>query len=157
MEKFLENLQEAESLIRKADHLIYSAFPLTKDKRILISSLERLRDCVVKCISAVLQYEYLYKRIKLYKDARANMRTFETKCSGKYGLDESDIGRIKSLFDFYELHKNSSMEFFRDEGVFIMAGSPVPTKLGISDLKEFLSVARKLFNNMKVVILDNRG
>lgn len=155
MEKFVENLSEAGSLLKKADHLICVAFPMTGDKRILISALEKLKESVAKCINAVLQYEYLFKRIRLYRDSRLNLRTFEDKCARRYGVDESEIGLIKRLFEIYQLHKSSSMVFIKNENIFIMADRGIPIKISFEDVKSFLNLAKNVFGKVEFRIREN--
>ena len=76
MEKFLEGLQKAEKTIQEADHIVYVTFPLIKDKRLLLKVLQEIKNAVIICINSVLQYEYLYKRIRIYKDARETQGPF---------------------------------------------------------------------------------
>ncbi|GAJ08281.1 unnamed protein product, partial [marine sediment metagenome] len=84
MEKFLENLQEAQKTIQVIDHMIYVTFPLIKDKKILTKILTETKSAITNCINSILQYEYLYKRVNLYKDAKTNFRIFIKKCCPYY-------------------------------------------------------------------------
>jgi len=63
MERFLESLDKAKRLIQTADHLSYVTFPLIKEKRLLLKILEDISDSVVYTINAILQYEYIHKRV----------------------------------------------------------------------------------------------
>ena len=82
MEKIIKNLEEAQKIIHVADHLIYTTYPLVKDKRLLLKIILEIKKALVKCINAVLQYEYIYKRIKLSSDSQTNFNTLAiaTKC-----------------------------------------------------------------------------
>jgi len=81
MEKFLEYIQEAEKIIQTVDHMVYITFPLIKDKRLLLKILLETKIAISNCINSILQHEYIYKRIVLYKNAKTNFRTFNEKCS----------------------------------------------------------------------------
>ena len=81
MEKFLEHLQEAEKRIQIIDHLVYVTFPVIKDKRLFIKILSEIKNALSNCINSVLQYEYIYKRINLYNNAKENFKTFIEKCT----------------------------------------------------------------------------
>jgi len=107
MEKFLENLTTAEKTIRAADHMIYVTFPLIKDKRLLFKILHETKNAIALCINSILQYEYLYKRIKLYKDSGLNFKIFVEKCVPRYGITKEEMNLILELFDFVEKHKES--------------------------------------------------
>ena len=45
-----------------------------------------INRAVIKEITAILQYEYLYKRINLYKDTKTNFETFRTKSATRYDI-----------------------------------------------------------------------
>src|SRR3990167_581639 len=100
MEKFLENLYTAEKNLRTADHMVYVTFPLIKDKRLLLKIVQELKGIIINCITSILQYEYLYKRVSLYKDSGANLRTFTEKCAKWYNIDKDEVRNIMELFDF---------------------------------------------------------
>ena len=117
MEKFLENLRESEKIIKTADHIIYVTLPLVKDKRLLLKMLQEIKEAVVKSINALLQYEYLFKRIRLSKNARTNFKTFEEKCAPKYEIKEKELELILELLNLTERHKKSPMEFVRDNKI----------------------------------------
>ena len=90
MEKFLENLIVAEKTIQTADHMIYVTFPLINDKRLLFKILQEMKNAVALCINSILQYEYLYQRIKLYKDSRLNFKIFTERCVPRYGITKEE-------------------------------------------------------------------
>lgn len=147
MEKFIQNLHEAEELARKANHLIYSAFPIAKDKKILTSALEKLKNSVAKSINAILQYEYSYKKIKLYKDANLNMQTFETKCAKEYSLDEKDTKLIRELFESFRVSKKSSVDFLKENKMVFVVDYSEHLILPIEKIKEFLVLSKKVLEN----------
>ncbi len=153
MDKFAQGISEAGDLLRQANHLVGVSFPMTKDKRILLSSLVKLRECVAKLVTAALRYESLCKRVKLYSDTGLNMREFEIKCAGLYGLENNDIVIIKNLFEVCRLHKESAMEFTRNTDVFIMSARMVPVKINHDMIKDFLAVAKKVFHGVNARIL----
>ena len=86
MGKFLENIQEAEKNLRTIDHIIYVTFPLIKDKRLLLKVIQDMKGVVTSCITSILQYEYLYKRVSLHKDSKENFKTFTEKCAVRYNI-----------------------------------------------------------------------
>ena len=153
MEKFIENLKEAEKIIRTIDHLTYVTFPLVKDKRLLLKILSETKLAVANCINSILQYEYLYKRIKLYKDPKSNFNTFKEKCSKTYGITNEELKLISDLFEIVEMHKKSSMEFVRSEKIVILANNSQPKSISIEKIKEFLRISKSLLQKTKNRIL----
>ena len=149
MEKFIENLTTAEKTIRAADHMIYVTFPLIKDKRLLFKILHETKNAIALCINSILQYEYLYKRIKLYKDSRLNFKIFVEKCVPRYGITKEEMNLILELFDFIEKHKESPFEFVKDEKIVILSSSLRPRTITIEKTKEFIIVAKSILKKTR--------
>src|SRR3972149_11997681 len=144
MEKFLENILDAEKNLRTLDHIIYVTFPLIKDKRLLLKVIQEIKDVVTNCITSILQYEYLYKRISLYRDSRENLKTFTEKCAHRYNIGKDEIRLILELFRFVENHKKSPFEFVKDEKIVILSENSKPTTMTLEKTKEFLITAKDI-------------
>jgi hypothetical protein len=144
MEKFIENLTEADKIIRTADHMIYVTFPLIKDKRLLLKILTETQIALAKCINAILQYEYLYKRIKLYNKAKENLNTFKTKCASRYGINQEELELILEIFDISEKHKESPFEFMKEEKIVILSDNMEQKTLTSEKIKQFIEVTKNL-------------
>ena len=155
MKKFLETLQEAEKSLKTSDHMIYVTFPLVKDKRILLKVIQEIKKIITNCIKVILQYEFLYKRIKLYKDPKSNFKTFIEKCSPKYKITKEEIKIMLELFDFVEKHKESPFEFVKDEKIVILSENLKPKTLTLEKTKEFLITAKNILKKTKETIIQN--
>ena len=152
MQKFIENLQEAQKTIQIIDHMIYVTFPLIQDKKILIKILTETKDAVANCINSILQYEYLYKRIKLYKDAKTNFRIFIKKCCPYYQITQEEINSIIELFELVEKHKQSATEFVRDEKVIILSDNLKTKTITIEKVKEFFYLSKKIIEKTLAIM-----
>jgi len=108
---------------------------------------------VANCINSILQHEYIFKRITLYKNTKTNFRTFNEKCSQKYKITKEEIESILELFDLVEKHKQSSMEFVRNEKIVILSENLKPKTITIEKTKEFLLLAKNILNKTKKGIL----
>ena len=153
MERFLEYIQKAEKIIQTVDHMIYITFPLIKDKRLLLKILLETKIAITNCINSILQYEYIYKKITLYKDATTNFKTFKEKCASKYKITKEEINLIIELFDLAEKHEQSPMEFVKNEKVVILSENLKPKTITIEKTKEFLLLAKNILNKTKREIL----
>ncbi|MFH1327113.1 MAG: hypothetical protein ABIH59_03230 [archaeon] len=149
MEKFLEYLQEAEKTIKIVDHIIYVTFPLIKDKRLLLKIISEIKKVLAYCINSILQHEYLFKKIKLYKDAKSNFQTFINKSSKRFDINNKEIKQIINLFEIVEAHKYSSMEFIKDEKVFILGENMKQESISLEKTKEFLILAKEILKKTK--------
>lgn len=149
MEKFLENVQKAEATIKTADHLIYMTFPLVRDKKLLLKIISEIRDAIAGCINSILQYEYLYKRISLYKDSKTNFKIFREKCAPRYGITSEETELVIELFEIVEQHKKSPMEFIKNEKIVILSENMGQKILTVKKTKEFLTLAKNILKKTK--------
>lgn len=156
MEKFFENLREAEKITRTADHLIYVSFPLIKDKRILFILISELKKAVANCINAILQYDYLYQRISLYQDTKINFETFRNKSSKRFDITEQEINLIIKLFDIEQYHKKSSMEFAKDNKVVMLSDDMRQKIITLDEIKQFLQLTKDILRKIKSKITNSQ-
>ena len=145
----MENLHEAEELIKKIDHMVYVTYPLIQDKKLVLKIVSEARNAIIKCISSILQYEYLYKRIRLTKDPKENLRIFKLKCAPRYNIGVEEIKLILELFDLVEKHKKSPFEFRKQEKIVILSESSHPKVIVIENAKEFLALAKGILIKSK--------
>jgi hypothetical protein len=155
MEKFLQNLQEADRIIKAVDHLAYVTFPLVKDKRMLLKILVETKNAVALCINSILQYDYLFKRIRLYRDTKENLRTFREKCASRYGISLEEVNKITSLFEIAEKHKKSPFEFVRENKVVIMSENFYPESITLEKTKEYVILAKNLLFKIEKTLKTN--
>ncbi len=148
-EKFLEYLSEAQRIIKACDHMIYVSYPLIKDKKLLIKIIVELKKGVAYCINSILQFEFLFKQIKLYKDAKTNFQTFIEKSSKRFGINKDEINKIIELFEIVELHKKSPMEFTRKEKIVILSENMKQQIVTLEKTKEFLIVSKNILAKTK--------
>lgn len=157
MEKFLENLEQAGKIIRTVDHLVYVTFPLVKEKRMLLKIITDTKNAIVFCINSILQYDYLYKKIRLYQNTKENFRTFKEKCSPRYGISEEEIRKIIALFELVERHKKSPLEFVRNDKVIIMSENFYPEAITIEKVKEYVILAKNILFKVENKIKNNHS
>lgn len=155
MQRFIEKLDEAEKSLSAADHIAYVTFPLIKDKRLLLKVILQVKSVVSSCINVILQREYVYKRIQLFKSADENLRTFIDRAAPRYGIEASELRTIRELFDFAERHKRSSMEFMRGESLVILSENMIPTTVNLEKAKQFLSLAKEVMKKARRGIQSN--
>ncbi len=147
-EKFQVNLKEAIRALQIADHMTYVTFPLVKEQRLILKIFDEIYKSIIGCINAILNYEYLYKRIKLYRDNNDNMQTFIDKCAKNYTLNNEQIKKIKEILELNKKHKQSAMEFVKKDKVVILSDSLKTQVLTIQIIKQYLLLAKELL--MKV-------
>ena len=149
MEKFLEYLRTAEEKIQTADHMIYITFPLIKDKRLLLKILSEINIIVLNIMNSILQYEYIYKRINLTRDAKENLRIFVQECAPRYNITEQELKLILEILDLAKKHKESPFEFVKEEKVVILSENLKPSAITLEKTKEFLLVVKSMLKKTR--------
>ena len=148
-DKHIESLKKAIKSIRIADHMLYVTYPVIRDKRLLLKALDEVYDSIISIINAILQYDYLYKRINLTNDPKQNFDVFLNRCATRYNLTGEEISSIMELFAIIENHKKSPMEFLRKDKIVIMSESLKTVVIDSERLKKYLSLAKNLVNKAK--------
>jgi hypothetical protein len=147
-EKFQENIQQAIKSLQIADHMTYVTFPLVKEQRLILKIFDEIYKSIIGCINAILNYEYLYKRIQLYENNNDNLHTFINKCAKNYTLNNEQIKKIKEILELNKKHKQSAMEFVKKDRVVILSDNLKTQVLNIQIIKQYLLLAKELL--MKV-------
>ena len=153
MEKFFENLEKSEKTIQTADHLLYVTYPLVKDKRLLLKILTEIKNATANCMNAVLQYEYLYGRVKLSSNPKLNFKKFLEKCCPRYNISETNVKKIIKLFEIVEKHKDSPFEFVKKDKIVILSNNMNSEIITLEKVKEFLDSSKIILQKAKNIIL----
>jgi len=155
MNKVLENLIEAERLIKTSDHLIYMSFPVIKDKKILTRAIINIYEATQKIISSILQREYLLEKINLTDNHNLNFKIFVEKCAPFYNINQEEIKSIQELFEIIKEHKKSPMEFFKNEQLVILSNNLETLTISLEKAKKFLNTTKLLLKKTKNNIIKD--
>ena len=154
-EKFIDSLNLATKALQTADHLTYITFPLVKEKRLLLKVLSELSNSLMNSMNAVLQYEYHWKRIQIYTDARDNFSTFRT-IAHRYDISPEQMKIITEILILNERHKKSPFEFIKNNKIVITSGGMQTDYLTLDRVKSFLidvkDILRKVNSKIKTSI-----
>lgn len=150
-EKYTISLEKAKKNLQMADHLTYMTFPLVKENRLLLKVLDELYLSVFNTINSILQYEYTYKRIQIYKDPRENFRTFK-KLAEKYNIKEEQLNKLIEILNIGEKHKKSPFEFIKNNKIVIMSDNLKTSTLDIENIKDFLLETKDFLRKTDLII-----
>lgn len=151
-EKYVESLIKAIKSIKIADHILYITYPIIKEKRILLKSLDETYQAMIHIINAVLQYENNWKRIILSPNSKENFQMFLQKCAQRYNITENETREIKELILTMESHKKSAVEFTRRDKVIILEDILKTKILDAEKIKSYLKLSKVIFQKVKNVI-----
>ncbi len=143
-EKYQESMQKAMKSLQIADHMAYVTYPIVKDKRLLLKILEEVYKTLLNTINAILQYDYLWKKIRLYKDPKENFRVFRDYCAPRYMITKEQVIEILDILSLVEKHKRSPLEFSRNDKVIIMTDSLKTSIIDIEKIKKYLILSKAI-------------
>jgi hypothetical protein len=142
--KHIESLEKARRNRRIADHMAYMTYPMMRDKRLLLKIVDEIYSALIGSMNAILQYEYIKKRINLSNDADQNLKLLFEKCAQRYGISNEDIHSIREFFSIYEQHKKSPIEFQRREKIVLMSEDFRTKIIDLEKIKTYIFLARKI-------------
>jgi len=154
---FIELLVKAEHSIRIADHMVYITYPLIKEHQLLKKVLDELCTISMNIVQAILSYEYLNKRIQIHQDPKLNWDSFRQKSSVRFGLTNQEYEIIKELLELAKKHKESSMEFIRNEKIVIMSNNLRTDSVSVDQLKKYLSNLKVILQKTKAKMVEDRA
>ena len=144
MEKHLESLAKALKTLRIADHMAYVTYPVVNDKRLLLKILDNLYTTILSTINAILQHDYLWKKIQLYQDPKSNFQVFKEKCAPRYNITRQDISEILEILSTVEKHKKSPLEFARRDKIVIMSQNLKTKVITLEIIKNHIQSTKNL-------------
>jgi len=152
MEKYHEHLENAIRNIKVADHIVYITYPVVKDKRLLLSSINKIYEALLSVINAILQYDYLWKRVKLYDNAKDNFEVFIEKSGPRYGITAQEIVKLLEFISLVESHKKSPLEFLRHEKIVIMSDNLQTKTIDVDLVKSYLNIVKNIIGRTRFLL-----
>lgn len=128
--------------------MIYITFPLIKDNRLLIKILSEIYTAMLAIVNAVLQYDYIYKRIMLYDDAKTNFKTFRERCAPRFSISQDEVSKIIEIFRLMEEHRNSPMEFTRRDKFVILSDNLATNVITLDKLKDYFLTTKNILQKV---------
>ena len=153
MEKFQELRDAANKKLKLADHILTMTYPLVKDPRLLLSSLENLFLAFTYGMSSLLYYERLFKHIPQFPDNFAGkFEMFRDKCSKKYNLDVEYPKIIQEIKEIIVYHKKSPMEFSRNDSLIICNGNYRMKTVSANMIHDYVQKAKLFIKNISTIV-----
>ncbi|MBR9678556.1 MAG: hypothetical protein GOU97_04670 [Nanoarchaeota archaeon] len=146
MESVTDVLDDAKRELRLADHITYVTFPLVKDKKLFASAIRHLNQSIIYMIKAFLINERLYKRIRSVPiDSGLQIRFFIDTYKKFFKISDAQW-----IIDFIRVSKNleTGVKVEREDEVFILTSELESIRIGLPQLKKYLSLAKTLINKI---------
>ena len=158
MENFQVLREKARQTIHRADHMLSMSYPLLNDPKILVSVALNLKNAVDMALTAVLEYERLFKRIPPFSDNfDSKFLIFREKIAPRYALNKEHIKLLMDLKEIAKAHEQSPMEFARKDKFVICSDSYELRTLSKDDLKRMISKAKVFIDETYKLTTQNDG
>lgn len=153
MEIHSKLLEQANLNLKNADHMLYVTYPLINDPKLTISIIEKLYNIVMDAISAILNYDYLFKRIEYLPEKPGDkLALFKEDTIKRYNLNREILILIQELKEFVDFRKKSPIEIVRKEN-FIVFNSRYNTKtINIRKIKYYVGDIKLFMNKINKIV-----
>jgi hypothetical protein len=136
MEEFKITFQQAVKSLQIADHMTYVTFPLVQDKRLLLKIFDEVCKSITNCLRTIIYYENPI--------TKPGIQTIH-KYAQKYTLSNQQIKQVFQILELNKKHKQSAMEFVRDNRIIILSDNLKTQSLDLQIIKQYLLLAKELF------------
>ncbi len=155
MDNYRKLIESANINLKNADHMVYVTYPIVNDPKLIMTIAEKLYNSVMDTITALLEFDYLYKRISYIPEKEEEkIRLFKEFTIKRYSINRELlilIGELKELLDF---RKRAPIEFTRKEN-FVVCSARYSTKTinlrkikyYVQDIKVFLEKANRILKD----------
>lgn len=153
MEPFKEYFKKAIKSLKIADHMTYVTFQIVNEKRLLLKIFEEIHTSINNSIDAIIYLEFIKGKLRI-QSHKENIENF-FKIGKDYHLTNLQLKKIKEILELNEKHRQSALEFVKNEKVVIMSDAIKINTIDLFKIKEFLLVAKELIRNIKKSLYTN--
>lgn len=158
MEKFQELRESAKERIKIADHILTMTYPLVKDPKLLLVVLENVFLALTKALSSLLYYERVFKRIPPFHDNFVSkFQLFKERCVRRYKIDKEYLTVIKEVKDIILFHKNSPVEFVKNDRFVICSEDYQLKTISYEQVKDYIKKAKLFIELISQILSKNES
>jgi len=121
MERHDECIRKAKQSITVAEHVLKVTYPLVKESKLLLSTLEQIHNAHIALMQGVLTYEREMRTIPPFHTNFESMwNVISLRLEKKYSPTGKELQLLKTVEQTIKFHKDSAVAFER-KGDFILA------------------------------------
>ena len=152
-EAYLELLQQAKKQMHLADHMVYVTFPLVQETKFLLAILGHLTNATRYALRALLEYEFLYKRIEAYnKTITGEISIYKNHIEKRYNFDGKYFRLLQKLTDLEKFEKESPVRFKRGDKYILSTGEYKMSVLDVNTVKRYSELAKKFVSEVNSIL-----
>src|SRR3989344_1462778 len=152
-----------ETLMKKAlndfktvDHMVYVTYPLINDPKLMFGIVDKLFNTLIDVITAVLNYDYLYKRIsRVPENLNDRLELFKKVINKRYNFDRTIFSLLEDLNKFKEFRKRSPMEFVRRGNLIVCSSGFNTQSLNYKKMKDYVNKSKEFVADAGGLLIKN--
>jgi len=149
MEKFADCISLASKKLKFCEELLLKTYPMIQDPKILLPIVSDVYNSLRLALMGVLYYELFFKRVKPFSDdLDEQIAVFEDYCMEKYPDLAGFPKEIKELKKILDAHKDSSVEFAKNEEIRMFDDNYHSIIVSYKDVSNYLSNAKVFINSL---------
>ena len=153
MEKAIFLTKDATKAFQTADHLVDVTFPLLNDQKLFATIAEKLKEALDKGMRAVLEYDYLYKRIQFVpSDFQTRLTLFRQYAPKKYGFEEKALITMQDVEEIVTRRRESPTEFIRRDRLVIASSDYRLKTINLDKIKEMVQNTKTFIRKVNEII-----
>ncbi|MBW3014993.1 hypothetical protein KY330_01075 [Candidatus Woesearchaeota archaeon] len=158
MEKYQEARDKAIKYIKTADHMLSVTYPVVKDTKLLVAVMDNIFLSLTSSMAAILYFDRLFKQIPPFHNTfESKLNMFKEKSMHLHGLDESFIRLMMDIKEIIVQHKESPMEFSRNDKFVICNKDYKMRTLTTVQMKEYIAKTKVFVSKMNEVVNKYEG
>ena len=145
MTEYLNHLKKSKRYLHIADHMLTQTYPLIKDPKLFVAIMDNVFLCLSSSLDALVFYERELKEIPPFHNSfESKFNVFKLKLMSKYSIDVSFLKFIEDIKNIILKHRESPVEFARNDKFVICSEEYDLTSISIDSMKKFIKQS-KLF------------
>jgi hypothetical protein len=158
MEQFQTIQEQAKKNIIIADHMLIMTFPLVKDPKLLLAVVDNIHSALINTMSSLVEYERLFKRVPPFADTfQSKFNIFQGKLVERYKINKEYSKLIQEIRDIIVEHKNSPIEFARNDKFVICSSNYRMRTLGVPEIKMYIAKTKLFIEDISRIVSKNDG
>jgi hypothetical protein len=156
MEKYEQSLESAKKNLQLADHMLNVTYKVVNDPKLLLSIIGRISTALNNNLAFILHYERLYKRIPPFKeDFESMFNAFKLRVTKRYNINIEYITLIQEINEILKQHKNSAVEFRKDNKFVICSDKYRLKIISVDHIKRYINKAKVFLRETENMVKKN--
>lgn len=152
MTDYLEKRKQAKWKIEAAYHMLTVTYPLIKDPKLLLAVMDSLATGFELGFSSLVYFERFKRTIPAFSDNTSGaLMAYKMYVQKKLQLSPKYIKVYTRILEIKKEHKNSPVEFSRDNSFIICDDKYGITKVTPDSLREWIEIGRSLIADIEKI------